>query len=99
MKSQVSTEIDVQSEEQDEWLPVTVTGSRAGSPPVLEFYTVMTLRNGATKHGQSVALIEDMALLQRLSAEMALGTKFRINLWTDWEAEGIPTFLIDFCRY
>ena len=83
---------------QSQWLIVTVTGIQKSEPPRLEFYSVMTLRDGQKKHCPSTAMIEDEDLLRRLWAEMLSGDKFRILIRTDWGAAGIPVVLLDFCR-
>jgi hypothetical protein len=98
MTSEVLGQPTERNLQQSQWLPITVTGIQNSDPPRLEFYSIMTLQNGAKKHCQSTAMIEDEALLQRLRAEMELGNKFRIYIRTDWGAAGIPVVLLDFCR-
>ena len=98
MGSETLTEQTTLNKQQSQWLIVTITGIQKSEPPRLEFYSVMTLRNGQKKHCPSNAMIEDEDLLRRLWAEMLSGDKFRIYIRTDWGSAGIPVVLLDFCR-
>lgn len=82
---------------QGQWLLVTVTSIDKGVPPRLAFTSLMTLRNGNPKHCSSTALVTNDVLLQRLYAEVQPGEKIRVRIKTNWEVEGIPTILEDFC--
>ena len=46
MNIEMRTEQTAASRQQSQWLPVTVTGIQNSKPPRLEFYSVMTLRDG-----------------------------------------------------
>ena len=98
MNTETRTEQTAASRQQSQWLPVTVTGIQDSKPPRLEFYSVMTLRDGQQKPCPGTARIEDDALLRRLRTEMEAGGAFRIYIHTDWGVEDIPVVLLDFCR-
>ena len=98
MSNKTLTEPTTSSRQQRQWLPVTVTGIQKSEPPRLEFYSMMTLRDGQQKPCPGTARIEDEDLLRRLWAEMLSGDKFRIYIRTDWSSEDIPVVLLDFCR-
>ena len=83
---------------QGQWLPATMLELDMGDIPRLTFRVAMTLRNGNMRHGISTAFVTEARLLQRLQNEVRPGDKIEIIIQTDWEAEGIPTTLLDFVR-
>src|SRR5215467_12632441 len=65
-----------------QWLDVTVQSMIGSDPLRLTFYSVLTLRNGATKHCSKEIAVTDPHLLQRLREEVLPGDKIRVCIET-----------------
>jgi hypothetical protein len=60
------------------------------------FHKHLRRPDGKEKVWSGSALVQDSALLQRLQTEVSAGDEIEIITRTDWEADDLPTMLLDF---
>jgi hypothetical protein len=94
---QTEAQIETKSLSTEDWYRVTVTGLAEDNPPLLAFYSVLTLRNGTQRRCGQVVRVLDVCLLQRLRTDVKPGDEIRVSTEVDKTVPDCPTVLKDFC--
>jgi hypothetical protein len=90
-------QVETKSLSQDDWYRVTVTGFVEDNPPLLAFYSLLTLSNGTQKRCGQVVRVLDTRLIQLLRTVVKPGDEIRVSTDVDLTVRDCPTILKDLC--